>query len=280
MDLYFYVGTHPLQHGLSALLILCILVSFSFLKDASNKMHYYYFWTSVLIRCSYWRLLRFVLPQLPSEPVYHPALRRQVDLCSQQCCDCTLLPFHYKRWDFISDSSLAPSDTRECVHGTGLDFVQEMCCWVPFSWLWPRTSPSILSACVLQRCSISCRYWIVLPPPPPPPHGISSVLIFLYICGVLLLRSVSTSPSTSGEPVSGGSSRSMPLSTWAVSLSSLASPFFCLAHGTTCSPSMASCEWKRKRFLLSFQSCTAHWYIYFCICWFGPIWAGFVLSYF
>lgn len=49
------------------------------------------------------RLLRFLLSQLPSEPVYHPVLRRQVHLCSQQCCDCALLPRYYQRSDLLSE---------------------------------------------------------------------------------------------------------------------------------------------------------------------------------
>lgn len=61
-----------------------------------------------MIALSYLRLLRFLLLQLPPEPVYHPVLCRQVYLCSKQCCICSLLPIYYKRSDVISNSSLAP----------------------------------------------------------------------------------------------------------------------------------------------------------------------------
>lgn len=100
----------------------------------------------------------------------------------------------------------------------------------------------------LSLCAPALLYFMQVPCSPPPPplpthrHHIKSLLNSLCICWVFLLHSVSTSPSTSDEPVSGGSSRSMPSSTWAVSLSSSASPFSCLAHGTTWNPSMASCE--------------------------------------
>lgn len=129
------------------------------------------FW--LVITGSYLWLLHFLLSQLPSEPVYHPVLCGQVHLCSQQCCTCTLLPLHYKRSDLISE----PGTIRHTFQNmwmwrwslTGLWVcVQEMCCWVPFFWPWPRISPSTLSACVLQHCSILCRYWWL----PPPAHHI------------------------------------------------------------------------------------------------------------
>lgn len=56
------------------------------------------------------------------------------------------------------------------------------------------------------------------------------------------LPSVSTSQSTSSGPVSGGSWPSTPSCTWAVCLSSSASPSSCWAPGTTCRLSTASCE--------------------------------------
>lgn len=214
------------------------------------------FW--LVITGSYLWLLHFLLSQLPSEPVYHPVLCGQVHLCSQQCCTCTLLPLHYKRSDLILEAGTIRHTFQNMWMWrwslTGLWVcVQEMCCWVPFFWPWPRISPSTLSACVLQHCSILCRYWWL---PPPAHHIVPFDFSSACVCG-FFLHSVSTSLSTTDEPVSGGSSRSTPSSIWAASSSSLASRFSCLAHGTTCSLSTASCEWMFVCSLLSFYSLTA-----------------------
>lgn len=144
--------------------------------------------------------------------------------------------------------------------------LQEISCWVPYFCLWPRTSPFILWPCALQLCCIWCRcvdYKLLITytkcmlyrffvslvsfyPLLQNPSYYVSLIFFAFPCFCFSFSSVSTSQWTSGEPVSGGSSCSMPSCTWAACLSSSVSPFSCSAPGTTCHLSTASCEWLKK----------------------------------
>lgn len=175
-------------------------------------------------------------PQLPSEPLYHPVLCRQVHLCSQQCCNCALLPRYYKRSDMLSEP-------HTCLPGNE--------CLRFWDVLGVCAGNVLLSAIFLALATYQSIYPLSLCAP--------ALLYFMQVrrtsCSVFFLRvpldfpafvwflpSVSTSQSTTDGPVSGGSSRSTPSSTWAASSSSSASPSSCWARGTTCSLSTASCE--------------------------------------